>query len=322
MSSFHALIDHGDIDGLVRHIDVLTSARDWDEMFDLRTAARAAASSGRQVWPAATLADYRLALHAPAHHAARVLDDAGRFTLGPLTEVVAQHHTFAELRPHLADGPTQAYVAHERAIRGELIDTDIFPALDVPARLAAWEPDYLLPTYRDSDVELPSPDSSSSWTTLDRRDAHAMPATGVDEAFRLLIEPWVQADSVTWNVSSSDSLDDAISLLAKSDARTSPMATGDALTLLVWAGASGGPSGRRRGNAAGRDNAWWLLAAITGGVDGWPPTSDELGSRLGELSWSAWDSGQDRRGWSLGFAVHDSKSARAWAFDAHEPAIA
>ena len=31
----------------------------------------------RQVWPAATLAEYRLALRAPALHAARVLDDAG-----------------------------------------------------------------------------------------------------------------------------------------------------------------------------------------------------------------------------------------------------
>ena len=322
MTSFRTLIDHGDVDGLVRHIDGLTSSRDWDELFDLRTAVRAATSSGRQVWPAATLADYRLALHAPAHHAARVLDDASRFTLGPLTEVVAQHHAFAELLPHLEHGPTQAYVAHERAIRGELIDADIFPALEIPPRLAAWEPDYLLPTYRDSDVETPSPEPSSSWTTLDRRDAGEIPAPDVSEAFRLLIEPWTQADSVTWNVSSSDSIDAAITHLAQSDVRTSPLASADALTLLVWAGASGGPNGRRRGNAAGRYNAWWLLAAITGFLDVWPPDSEELGSRLDDLSWSTWDSGHARRGWSIGIAVHDSTTHRAWAFDAHEPSIA
>ncbi|MFM9112200.1 MAG: hypothetical protein ACKOPB_02925, partial [Actinomycetota bacterium] len=131
MTSFRTLIDHGDVDGLVRYVDGLTSSRGWDELFDLRTSARAAANSGRQVWPAATLADYRLALHAPAHLAARVLADAGRFTLGPLTEVVAQHHTFDELLPHLDYGPTQAYVAHERAIRGERIDADVFPALEI-----------------------------------------------------------------------------------------------------------------------------------------------------------------------------------------------
>lgn len=321
MTSFRTLIDHGDVDGLVRHIDGLTASRNWDELFDLRTAARAAANAGRQVWPAATLADYRLALRAPAEHAARVLDDAGRFTLGPLTEVVAQHHTFADLVPHLDYGPTQAYVAHERAIRGERIDTDIFPALEIPPRRASWEPAYLLPNYRDSDIESPSPEPSSTWTTLCRRDEPMIPTPEVGEAFRLLIEPWTQADSITWNVSSADSVDAAITHLAQSDVRTSPLTTADALTTLVWAGASGGPSGRRRGNAAGRYNAWWLLAAITDGLDEWPPNSDDLGSRLDGLSWSTWDSGHARRGWSIGIAVYDSTTRRAWAFDAHEPSI-
>lgn len=322
MTSFRALIDHGDLDGLVRHIDGLTASRDWDELFDLRTAARAAANAGRQVWPAATLADYRLALYAPAHLAARVLDDAGRFTLGPLTEVVAQHHTFAELHPHLDHGPTQAFVAHERAIRGERIDADVFPALEIPIQRASWEPTYLLPNYRDSNVESPSPEPSSTWTMVVRRDEPAAPTSDVSEAFRLLIEPWTHSDTMSWAVSSADSLDVAITHLAQSDARTSPLTTADALTALVWAGASGGPSGRRRGNAAGRYNAWWLLAAITDGLDEWPPSADDLGSRLDEMDWTAWDVGHARRGWSIGIAVHDSATKRAWAFDAHEPSIA
>ena len=322
MTSFRTLIDHGDVDGLVRYVDGLTSSRGWDELFDLRTSARAAANSGRQVWPAATLADYRLALHAPAHLAARVLDDAGRFTLGPLTEVVAQHHTFDELLPHLDYGPTQAYVAHERAIRGERIDADVFPALEIPPRLGSWEPTYLLPIYRDADVETSSPEVSSSWTSQDRRDGELTSTPDVSEAFRLLIEPWTHAGTVTWSAASANSIDAAITSLAQSDARTSPLTLSDALTSLVWAGASGGPNGRRRGNAAGRYNAWWLLAAITGGLDEWPPDSDDLGSRLETLTWWAWDSGQHRRGWSFGIAVHDSTTDRAWAFDAHEPSIA
>lgn len=322
MTSFRTLIDHGDVDGLVRYVDGLTSSRGWDELFDLRTAARAAANSGRQVWPAATLADYRLALHAPAHLAARVLDDAGRFTLGPLTEVVAQHHTFDELLPHLDYGPTQAYVAHERAIRGERIDADVFPALEIPPRLGSWEPTYLLPIYRDADVETSSPEVSSSWTSQDRRDGELTSTPDVSEAFRLLIEPWTHAGTVTWSAASANSIGAAITSLAQSEARTSPLTLSDALTSLVWAGASGGPNGRRRGNAAGRYNAWWLLAAITGGLDEWPPDSDDLGSRLETLTWWAWDSGQHRRGWSFGIAVHDSTTDRAWAFDAHEPSIA
>ena len=67
-ASFRQLIDVGDIDGLVRLIDDLTSSREWDSLAELRTAARAAASSGRQVWPAATLAEYRLALQIGRAH--------------------------------------------------------------------------------------------------------------------------------------------------------------------------------------------------------------------------------------------------------------
>ena len=55
----------------------------------------------RQLWPAATLAEYRLALHAPPRYVAAVLDESdglsGQFTIGPLTEVAAQHHTWDEL---------------------------------------------------------------------------------------------------------------------------------------------------------------------------------------------------------------------------------
>mgnify|MGYP000753665491 CR=1 FL=1 len=72
--------------------------------------------------------------------------EAGRFTIGPLSEVAAVHHTWAELAPHLAAVPVATFVAHERAIRGETIDpaslADLPPVLDIPAGLRAWEPDY------------------------------------------------------------------------------------------------------------------------------------------------------------------------------------
>jgi hypothetical protein len=57
---------------------------------------------GKQLWPIAEHVDYRLALEGPPELAASVLSPAGgRFALGPLTEVAASTHTFAELVPHV-----------------------------------------------------------------------------------------------------------------------------------------------------------------------------------------------------------------------------
>ena len=91
------VIHRADLDGLVRMVDTLCAGTEWSSLLELRNRSRDAVSTGRQLWPAATLAEYRLALWAPADWAARVLDeDSGRFTIGPLTEVVAEHHTWAE----------------------------------------------------------------------------------------------------------------------------------------------------------------------------------------------------------------------------------
>ena len=93
-----ALIHRADLDGLVELVDARTEQRDWDGLARARRLSRQAITAGRQLWPIATLAEYRLALLAPAPQAAAIVndDDAGRFTIGPLTEVVAQHHRWAE----------------------------------------------------------------------------------------------------------------------------------------------------------------------------------------------------------------------------------
>mgnify|MGYP006279657027 CR=1 FL=1 len=314
-ASFRQLIDAGDIDGLVRVIDDLTSDRDWEQLFELRVAARAAASSGRQVWPAATLADYRLALRAPAALATRVLDDAGRFTIGPLTEVVAQDHTFAELAPHLTPGPIQAYVAHERAIRGEVIDHDIFPALDIPTNRAPWEPQYLLPTYRDSVVDVSSPEIPERLNAIAPRDVHSHDDPEVAEAFRLLIEPWTSSGSIEWNVQTANGGVESV----LRNGRIVELSRDEALTWLTWIGASAGPDGRRRGNASGRFSTWWLLAALTDSLATWPP--DETTS-FDHLEWFWWDDGHARQGWSVGLAVCDRQSGRSWTFDTRDRSVA
>ena len=66
-----ALIAGNDLDELVRQVDRRTDAHDWDGLVRLRDRCRAAVERGLQLWPAASLAEYRLALRAPAAWAER-----------------------------------------------------------------------------------------------------------------------------------------------------------------------------------------------------------------------------------------------------------
>ena len=156
------LVHRADLDALIRLVDDRTAAGDWSGLRRARDRARAAVSTGRQLWPVATLAEYRLALLAPPDWAAPMIaEDAGLFTVGPLTEVIAQDHTWSELAPFLPGGPRSAVVAHERVLRGETIDEestgDLPTVLEMPFEIAAWEPAYALANYSDNGVEAPAP---------------------------------------------------------------------------------------------------------------------------------------------------------------------
>jgi hypothetical protein len=79
----------------------------------------AAELTGRQLWGPAQYAGYRVALEGPPALAVAVLaPGAAPFALGPLTEVVAQQHRWAELAPHLDAGVVASTVAQERVLRG------------------------------------------------------------------------------------------------------------------------------------------------------------------------------------------------------------
>lgn len=190
------LIQRADLDGLVRLVDEMTSERRWAELLVTRDRARRAVSSGRQLWPVATLAEYRLALHGPARWAAEVLgEDSGRFTIGPLSEVVAQSLTVTELAAFLSDPVRLGFVAHERALRvpreAASIDVPINP-LEIPLSMASWEPSYALATYTDDGCLAPSPplpDDSAE------RHADDLPGDVVDDpevtlAVRQLFDGW------------------------------------------------------------------------------------------------------------------------------------
>jgi hypothetical protein len=91
-----------------------------------------------------------------------------------------------------------------------------------------------------------------------------------------------------------------------------------ALSLLAWAGASGGAFGRRRGAAAGRDSAWWLLGALSGRSDQWPLASDEIGDVLHSLKWSWFDADESPTGWQLQLVIVDEQRGLSWAINARD----
>jgi hypothetical protein len=212
-----------------------------------------------------------------------------RFGLGPLTEVVAQRHTFAELAPHL-DSTLLPVVAQERVLRGEDLRDD--PRAqgetdDPPLVLQPFEPDYLLPEYRAAerlDGEAPEMTEGGALLRPSQRtpagDAVPADAMALQRALEEVVAPWatqsggtVRAVAVRGSAEAScHALLDGWEGLGGPDrsqgAQADVLAAGidvpTLLQLVAFAGASGGVHGRRRGGAAGRAAAWWVARCATG----------------------------------------------------------
>lgn len=320
------LVHRADLDGLIRLIDELTTERDFTALRRVRESARSAVATGRQLWPVATLAEYRIALRAPAAEAVGVIDDlAGRFTIGPLSEVIAQDHTWRELAPLLDTEPVACSIAHERALRGEMIDTDSlrrFPeALDIPAVIQPWEPIYAVATYRDDGAEFPAPPVPVADTDIECISGAERLDDDVEQAVRQLLEAWtVSSNGHAEVVCVNGSVAEALGALGVRRARLAPITGAAALALLAWAGASGGAHGRRRGAAIGRYGAWWVLGALADVLDDWPVAPDLLGATLADLDWWWWDAAEPLTGWNLNLAVMDRRDRVAWAIRASDAA--
>lgn len=317
------LVHRADLDGLVRLIDGITASRAWGDLLVLRDRARASVRTGRQLWPAATLAEYRLALHAPPEWAARVLDeDSGRFTIGPLTEVVAQHHSLADLMPHLPSSPRLGFIAHERALRGEVIPDGVPDVFEIPFRLQAWEPDYLLATYTDEGVDVPSPPRPARLEQRTPQSATRADDPNVDLAVRQLFEPWTaDSNGRVETVCVEGTAVDAIGAFGLRSPLLGALDHRDALSWLAWAGASGGAHGRRRGAALGRFGVWWLLAALADQADEWPMPPADLGDIAASLRWWWWNANEPHpldpgQGWEVRLALEDVDEGYAWAISA------
>lgn len=318
-----ALVHRGDLDGLVRLIDDRCATRDWQGVLRVRDRARGAVHTGRQLWSAATLAEYRLALLAPAAWACHALDEeSGRFAIGPLTEVAAQHHTYAELTHHLPTGPRLGFLAHERALRGERIPAGTPNPLDIPFELQPWEPEYPLPAYGDDGMATPAParPPAAAFRHVEiRRRAEPVQDTSVELAVRQLFDAWTSSSNGRVDVVCIEGgVERAVGALGVHHPGLAPLSTAEAMAWLAWAGASGGAHGRRRGMAAGRFAAWWLLAAIGDLLDDWPVQPGVLHSLADGLRWCWWDAGEPAVGWEVQLAVEDPTDGYAWAISAHD----
>jgi hypothetical protein len=318
------LVDLGDLDELLRRVDDLVDAGDWAGLLDLRDRCRAAFERGRQLWPAASHAEYRLALQAPGRWAAQVVvPGAGRFALGPLSEVAASTHAWDELAPHLAPTPEAALVAQERVLRGEDLRSDSRvdeAVVELPLVLLPTEPAYPLATYRPYQAEFadapPPPPYEAVDVPVGRAPAEADDGT---RALLDLVGPWTtQSNGKAAAVAvDGDVLEALGSLGVDSPARLAPVDGTHALAVMAWAGASGGAHGRRRGLAQGRFAAWWTAAALAGAVDEWPAVAAAWED---DLRWYRWDRAEPSTGWALRLAAERPSDGRAWAVEAVDQA--
>ena len=301
-------MQRADLDGLVRHVNNTVADRDWDHLVRIRDASRLAVDTGRQLWPIATLANVRLALWAPAEYAVQSLDDHVRtFMPGPVSEILAVHHTWDELAPMLAHGHHRSLYAYERALRGDSVDLDEVGVLDIPIVPCDWEPLYAVATYTDDGGEFPSPPMPDRGETLDTtNDFVVLDDIDVQSAFRQLMEPWTaQSNGQASCIMTQGGPSHALRALGFVDVDAEPLTPASALAWLAWAGASGGAHGKRRGAASGRFGAWWTLAAISGMSQEWPLDQDEFGEILQQMNFWWWDDDEARSGWELRIVIED-----------------
>jgi hypothetical protein len=308
-------IELADTDGLLRIVDGMASRRAWEEMTTLRTHLSAAGERGRQLWGVDENIRYRLALEAPPEVSVPAIQEGpARFTLGPLTEVIAQVNTFEELDRYLSSPMDRTVIAHERAIRGESIkgqfDAQLF---DIPL-VADWEPEYPVATYQADKADFPTPDPVEGGQIALPPDPPRIEDEPTEEALLALVTPWTSmSNGVTDLAIVEGTAAGAIAALGVPAATGLQVDLPTALSWMAWTAASGGAHGRRRGMAAGRFHAWSAVAALTG-LD-WPVEPDELRSAGSSLEWWLWSDGA-ASGWRLQIAVHDPIDGLGWAFSA------
>lgn len=309
-------IESSDTDELLRIVDDSCTAGEWEELKKLRVLLQEALTRGRQLWGVDQHIRYRIALEGPpAVAAAAVEEGPARFALGPLTEVAANRHTFAELAPHLQ--ANLAAVASERVAAGEhLAGKDLSPA-ELPFELMPWEPAYALPVYHKDRVESESPPRPRLEPVDLPPEAETVDDLTSTDALLALVLPWLEESNGRGQaVCVEGPPAAALRALSVPRAEMATVTTASAMAQMAWAAASGGAMGRRRGAAFGRFATWFALASLAGWE--WPATTKEMEDAANRLQWFIWSDLAPELGWSLHLAAHDPEEGLSWAIGARD----
>ncbi len=306
----------GDLDELLREIDRCCDAHDWNGVQVVGERARKAIERGHQLWPAASYAEYRIALDAPPAAAAKVITDhSGYLAPGPLTEVIAQNHRWTDLSSHLPTSAKRALVAQERALRGEIVpDADC--GGEIPGVLANWEPGYALATYSDTGVSDDAPDRNPITTTapLAEPGVESPQAWEASAALHSAVAHWsAKSDGIVRSIGVDGTTANALGSLGLGQLLWRESTVTEYAEILAWAASSGGSQGRRRGAASGRFEVWWTLAVLTATEDDWPV---DPGIEAERLVFGVWAESAPAPGWECRLTVEDPDDGLAWVLDA------
>lgn len=310
-------IEYSDTDDLIRVVDGYCKSRSWDELLSLRARCAEATTRGKQVWGIEEHIRYRLALEGPPEYAGPVVSEGPlRFGLGPLPEVAASTKTWEVMEPHVEAGPERTTFAAERVIRGE---TGVAEIPDLPNVLMEWEKSYPLATYKPDKVETPSPDLPDVNDVVLPPSATRISDPISEGAMGDLVSPWLEESNGHYDTATVEGdAATAVRALGLTRARMAQIDVATAFNWMVWAGASGGAHGQRRGAAAGRFGAWWLVAMICD-ID-WPPDPRAMTEAVQRLRWHWFDDGSPGTGWQLRLTIEDPESGLAWAISAIDQA--
>lgn len=308
------LVEAAEPNPLLRRIDGLVASQSWDSLVALADRCRKEVERGKQLWPIAEHVDYRLALDAPGEYAAAVLGpESGRFSLGPLTEVAASKHRFAEVADFLDLPIVLGLLAGECVVRGE--DLSSHPkahpeVVDLPLRLCDWEPAYSLATYKSDEVTVAEPEMGKlAWGPCPRATGTRIEDPEFVRTLFELVAEWVERSNCQAEVEVVEGTGPLAVAALDPTARIAEISPSEALSLMAWAAASGGAHGRRRGAAVGRFLAWSVAATA---LDlAWPVDPEDLGEEIATLKWYVWDPVEAGTGWSLHLGIHDP--SQGWA---------
>ena len=280
---------------------------------------RPGASSGlRPPWPSTASP---CSLRADVRRRARRVDGlSGRFTIGPLTEVAAQHHTWDELAPVLDRGPRAAFVAHERVLRGEDVRRrHRSPAvLELPLDLQPWEPAYSLAVYGDVGAD-------SRCRTCPTTGPRSPPHRPRNDSTTTSTSPCASSSNRGWRAPTASSTSPcvegdvaaAIGAIGVRHARVVVLDPAAALGWIAWAGPAAAPTDAG-GGGVGSLRCVVVLATLGDLAEAWPVPPDDLGRLATELTWYRWDAFEPALGWSLQLAIADEANGTAWAITARD----